>query len=124
MTTRQGPLPTPLPPPPPPPPPPPQAHQTPHPRPPLPTQVDARFAPVHPIKAIEASDAGCRFRSRLEARWAVIFDALGIAWEYEPQGYAIHRPERHVDHGPGAPLTETLPGVPARSWRYLPDFEL
>lgn len=27
------------------------------------------------------------FRSRLEARWAVFFDALAIAWEYEPEGY-------------------------------------
>lgn len=31
------------------------------------------------IKAIETSYAGCRFRSRLEARWAVFFDTLGIA---------------------------------------------
>ncbi len=27
---------------------------------------------------------GVRFRSRLEARWAVFFDALGLAWTYEP----------------------------------------
>lgn len=40
-----------------------------------------------PIGAIETRYAGCRFRSRLEARWAVFFDALGIAWEYEPQGF-------------------------------------
>lgn len=39
------------------------------------------------IKAIETTYAGCRFRSRLEARWAVFFDHLEIAWEYEPQGY-------------------------------------
>lgn len=25
-------------------------------------------------------------RSRLEARWAVFFDAMGIRWEYEPEG--------------------------------------
>lgn len=42
-----------------------------------------------PIKAIETRYAGCRFRSRLEARWAVFFDTLGIAWEYEPQGYEL-----------------------------------
>lgn len=40
-----------------------------------------------PIRAIETSYAGCRFRSRLEARWAVFFDTLGIAWQYEVQGY-------------------------------------
>ncbi len=41
------------------------------------------------IRAIETRYAGCRFRSRLEARWAVFFDTLGIAWEYEPQGFLI-----------------------------------
>jgi hypothetical protein len=41
------------------------------------------------IKAIETSYAGCRFRSRLEARWAVFFDRLAIRWQYEPQGYVI-----------------------------------
>ena len=39
------------------------------------------------IKAIETEYRGFRFRSRLEARWAVFFDAAGIAWEYEPEGY-------------------------------------
>lgn len=29
------------------------------------------------------------FRSRLEARWAVFFDALGIRWEYEKEGYDL-----------------------------------
>lgn len=41
------------------------------------------------IKAIETKYAGCRFRSRLEARWAVFFDHLGITWEYEPQGFEV-----------------------------------
>lgn len=52
------------------------------------------------IKAIETRYAGCHFRSRLEARWAVAFDHLGIAWEYEPEGF------------------ETSVG------RYLPDFRI
>lgn len=39
------------------------------------------------IEAIETSYAGYRFRSRLEARWAVFFTKLGIKWDYEPQGY-------------------------------------
>ena len=42
------------------------------------------------IKAIETHYKGCRFRSRLEARWAVFFDALGIEWQYEPEGYNIN----------------------------------
>jgi hypothetical protein len=41
------------------------------------------------IKAIETEYAGCRFRSRLEARWAVFFDRMGIDWEYEPQGFVV-----------------------------------
>lgn len=41
------------------------------------------------LKAIETRYAGCHFRSRLEARWAVFFDTLGIAWQYEPQGFEL-----------------------------------
>lgn len=41
------------------------------------------------IKALETKYKGYRFRSRLEARWAVLFDALGLGWEYEPQGYDL-----------------------------------
>lgn len=41
------------------------------------------------ITPIETAYAGCRFRSRLEARWAVFFDTAGIRWEYEPQGYRV-----------------------------------
>jgi len=39
------------------------------------------------MKAIETEYKGYKFRSRLEARWAVFFDAIGIKWEYEPEGY-------------------------------------
>lgn len=39
------------------------------------------------IRAIETRYKGYRFRSRLEARWAVFFDALGLQWEYEPEGF-------------------------------------
>lgn len=52
------------------------------------------------VKAIETIYRGHRFRSRLEARWAVFFDALGVEWQYEPQGF-----EKGGD-------------------RYLPDFRL
>lgn len=53
------------------------------------------------IKPIETVYAGCRFRSRLEARWATFFDALGIKWVYEPEGFEL-----------------------ADGTRYLPDFHL
>ena len=41
------------------------------------------------IKAIETVYNGYRFRSRLEARWAVFFDTLGIKYEYEKEGYDL-----------------------------------
>lgn len=41
------------------------------------------------MKAIETKYKGYRFRSRLEARWAVFFDALGIEWRYEPEGFDL-----------------------------------
>jgi ribosomal protein S27E len=41
------------------------------------------------LKAIETKYAGCRFRSRLEARWAVFFNHLGVKWEYEKEGYDL-----------------------------------
>lgn len=52
-------------------------------------------------RAIETRYKGRRFRSRLEARWAVALDCLEIIWEYEPEGFEL-----------GAGL------------RYLPDFRL
>lgn len=41
------------------------------------------------IKAIETEYGGCRFRSRLEARWAVFFTELGWRWTYEPEGFQL-----------------------------------
>lgn len=41
------------------------------------------------IKPIETVYNGYRFRSRLEARWAVFFDAAGIKYEYEPEGFEL-----------------------------------
>lgn len=38
------------------------------------------------IKPIETRYKGYRFRSRLEARWAIFFDALRIRWMYELEG--------------------------------------
>ena len=41
------------------------------------------------IKAIQTVYKGYKFRSRLEARWAIFFDALGIDWGYEVEGYEL-----------------------------------
>lgn len=39
------------------------------------------------MKAIETYYNGYRFRSRLEARWAVFFDKANIKYEYETEGF-------------------------------------
>jgi len=41
------------------------------------------------IKAIQTRYKGHLFRSRLEARWAVVLDALGVEWHYEAEGYDL-----------------------------------
>lgn len=41
------------------------------------------------IKAIETRYKGYRFRSRLEARYAIFFDELGVEWDYEPEGFDL-----------------------------------
>jgi hypothetical protein len=41
------------------------------------------------LKAIETIYNGYRFRSRLEARWAVFFDTLSIKYEYEKEGFDL-----------------------------------
>ena len=56
-------------------------------------------------ESVPTEYAGHRFRSRLEARWCVFFDTAGIAWEYEPHGFAISRGGRLLTN-------------------YLPDFYL
>ena len=45
--------------------------------------------PTAPPRPIETNYEGYRFRSRLEARWAVYFDAIGIKWEYEFEGFNL-----------------------------------
>ena len=41
------------------------------------------------IKAIETEYDGHRFRSRIEARWAVFFNAIGLKYEYEIEGFQM-----------------------------------
>lgn len=41
------------------------------------------------FKPIETQYKGYRFRSRLEARWAVFLDAVGLDFEYEKEGFDL-----------------------------------
>ena len=45
--------------------------------------------PTQALKPIETRAYGRRFRSRLEARWAVAFTHAFIKWEYEPEGFDL-----------------------------------
>jgi hypothetical protein len=59
------------------------------------------------IQAIETEYKGVLFRSRLEARWAMFLDMIGLSWEYEPGWYQF---DTDVAWGQGPPT------------RYAPDF--
>lgn len=41
------------------------------------------------IEPLPSCWKGTVFRSRTEARWAVFFDAIGLRWEYEPEGFRL-----------------------------------
>lgn len=41
------------------------------------------------IKPIQTLYNGILFRSRLEARWAMYFDRLGVEWIYEHEGFDL-----------------------------------
>ncbi len=75
------------------------------------------------ITAIQTIYNGYKFRSRLEARWAVFFDTLGIPYEYEKEGFDIDGqwylpdfwlPEQKI-------MLEIKPGV--IRGLYAPEFE-
>lgn len=70
------------------------------------------------MHAIETEYAGYRFRSRLEARWAVFFDTAGIDFQYEPEGFEFGY---RLEHGGGS---WSVDGTWERPFRYLPDFWL
>lgn len=48
------------------------------------------------IKAIDTIYNGYKFRSRLEARWGVFFDTLGIKYEYELEGFDLGGAGRYL----------------------------
>jgi len=56
------------------------------------------------IKAIDTTYKGYKFRSRLEARFAVFLDALGVNWDYEIEGYTLpvtgnYLPDFYLERG-------------------------
>ena len=103
-----------------------------------------------PVTALQTNYKGYAFRSRLEARMAVILDELGWTWSYEPEGFSTahgnYLPDFRVSHphpmwievkGPApteaekmklrevAAATETLGvffvGTTTREWHTFPE---
>ena len=65
------------------------------------------------ILPIQTTYKGYRFRSRLEARWAVFFDALGVKYEYEPDAFRTslggYLPDFYLPHVAGGVFLEVKP---------------
>lgn len=66
------------------------------------------------MKSLPSVYRGVTYRSRLEARWAIVFDALGAGAEYEPEGFEL------TWRG----YCQGRKGVQSRQHNYLPDFFL
>lgn len=76
------------------------------------------------MKPIETIYNGFRFRSWLEARWAVFFDSLGVTYEYEKDGYDLgsagwylpgfwlaHWPDTDINDGVTEVFVEVKPAM-------------
>lgn len=67
------------------------------------------------IKAIETSYKGYKFRSRIEARFALLFDVMGIDWDYEPEGFELpsgwYLPDFFVRYPPDSPQSKQHHGA-------------
>lgn len=48
------------------------------------------------FNAIPTRYSGILFRSRLEARYAVLFDGIRLQWEYEPEGFRLNDGRRYL----------------------------
>ena len=51
------------------------------------------------VHAIPTVYKGIEFRSRLEAKWAIMFDYLDWPWQYEPVDFKGYIPDFHIDFG-------------------------
>jgi hypothetical protein len=69
---------------------------------------------VGALRAIPTEYAGRKFRSRLEARWAVFLDVLDIEWRYEAEGFRLsngdgYLPDFHLPRFNGGCWIEVKP---------------
>ena len=66
------------------------------------------------IQAIETTYDGHKFRSRLEARWALYFNFIGIKWEFEREAFMLTIVDDGVDKRVGYTPDFWLPDL--RVW--------
>jgi hypothetical protein len=66
------------------------------------------------MKAIPTRYKGVQFRSRLEARWAAMFDLLEWRWEYEPFDLEGYIPDFALTPKAGPVLVEVKPELMAK----------
>lgn len=71
------------------------------------------------LTPIQTRYKGYLFRSRLESRWAVYFDLLGLTWQYEPEGFRMGSVCYLPDFAVQVPVKALTPGFLG----LLPTFE-
>lgn len=63
------------------------------------------------VHAIPTVYEGIKFRSRLEAKWAAMFDQLGWSWEYEPIDLKGYIPDFVLKWDHGHTICEVKPAT-------------
>ena len=77
------------------------------------------------MRTIETHWNNYHFRSRLEAQWAVFFDTVGIAYQYEPEGYDLSQTICPSDeHNSAECVCRERANLQQKNAWYLPDFFL
>ena len=67
------------------------------------------------IKAIDTVYNGYKFRSRLEARWAVFFDEIGIEYRTFPKAKEAIIPDTGIIYYPAAGATAHIAAPAAKA---------
>jgi hypothetical protein len=81
------------------------------------------------MKTLPTKYNGITFRSRTEARWAVLFDLMGVKWIYENEGYSLsngewYLPDFYFPLGlAGFHYAEVKPFIPNIDTDGFPEFE-
>lgn len=68
------------------------------------------------LTAIPTLYAGIEFRSRAEARWAMVFDALALQWQYEVEGFNL--PTRWYEPDFWLPGLSAFAEIKGGSWQF------